>query len=138
MMAQGNGQGLENINRLTTLNRLYILTSGGTASASELIINGLRPYMSSVKLIGTTTYGKNVGSITLYDSPNNDYVNESKANSSHKFAMQPIVFQSFNKNGESDYIQGFNPDILVDESNYWNAILPLGDRNEALLRSCVR
>ena len=41
--------------------------------------------------------------------------------------MQPIVFQSFNKNGESDYLQGFDPDIEIDESKYWNNILPLGD-----------
>ncbi len=135
--AAGNSEGQETMNRLTSLSRLYILTSGGTASASELIINGLRPYMSSVKLIGTTTYGKNVGSITLYDSPNNDYASESRANPSHKFAMQPIVFQSFNKNGESDYTQGFSPDIVVDESNYWNAILPLGDPNEALLKQAL-
>jgi len=135
--ADGNYQGQEPINRLNTISRLYVLTSGGTASASELIINGLKPYMSSVKLIGATTYGKNVGSITLYDSPKNDYSSESKANPDHKFAMQPIVFQSYNKNGESDYSQGFIPDIAIDESKYWNHILPLGDRNEALLKAAL-
>lgn len=135
--ANGDAQGQESINRLNSLDRLYVITSKGTASASELVINGLRPYMSSVKLVGTTTYGKNVGSITLYDSPKSDYTSESRANSSHKFAMQPIVFKTFNKNGESDYLQGFNPDIQIDESNYWNAILPLGDPEEALLRAAL-
>ncbi len=133
----GKSQGQETINRLNTLSRLYILTSDGTASASELIINGLKPYMSSVKLIGATTYGKNVGSITLYDAPNDDYARESSANPAHKYAMQPIVFQSFNKNGESDYIQGFSPDIAIDESKYWNKLLPLGDRNESLLKAAL-
>lgn len=131
---EGNSQGQESINRLNTLSRLYILTSNGTASASELIINGLKPYMSAVVLIGAKTYGKNVGSITLYDSPKNDYTSESNANPEHKYAMQPIVFQSYNKNGESDYINGFNPDIAIDESKYWNTLLPLGDRNETLLK----
>lgn len=134
---EGNSQGQETINRLNTLSRLYILTSNGTASASELIINGLKPYISSVVLIGAKTYGKNVGSITLYDAPKNDYTSESKANPDHKYAMQPIVFQSYNKNGESDYINGFNPDIAIDESKYWNTILPLGNRNETLLKAAL-
>lgn len=135
--ANGDALGQESINRLNSLDRLYVITSKGTASASELVINGLRPFMSSVKLVGTTTYGKNVGSITLYDSPKSDYTSESRANSSHKFAMQPIVFRTFNKNGESDYTQGFSPDIQIDESNYWNVILPLGDPNEALLKAAL-
>ncbi len=42
------------------LNRVYILTTGGTASASELVINGLKPYIEVIQ-IGTTTIGKNVG-----------------------------------------------------------------------------
>ncbi len=134
---EGKSEGQETINRLNTLSRLYILTSNGTASASELIINGLKPYMSSVKLIGATTYGKNVGSITLYDAPKNDYTSESRANPDHKYAMQPIVFQSYNKNGESEYINGFSPDIAIDESKYWNNILPLGDRNETLLKAAL-
>ncbi len=129
--------GEEPINRLNTLDRIYILTSGGTASASELIINGLKPYMSSVILVGTTTYGKNVGSITLYDAPSSDYTNVDDANGNHKYAMQPICIQVFNKNGESDYTQGFEPDILVDEASYWNTVLPFGDRNEALLKAAL-
>jgi len=134
---EGKYQGDEPLNRLSTVNRLYVLTSGGTASASEMVINGLKPYMSSVKLIGSTTYGKNVGSITLYDSPKNDYASEARANPAHKYAMQPIVFQIYNKNGESDYIQGFTPDIEVNEYNYWNDLLPFGDRNEALLKAAL-
>ena len=134
---EGNSQGTEPLNRLNSVNRLYVLTSGGTASASEMVINGLKPYMSSVTLIGNTTYGKNVGSITLYDAPNSDYASESRANPAHKYAMQPIVFQIFNKDGDSDYLQGFSPDIEVNEYNYWNNLLPLGDRNEALLKTAL-
>lgn len=133
----GDFQGKEDLNRLNSVNRLYVITSGGTASASEMIINGLKPYMSSVKLIGSTTYGKNVGSITLYDAPANDYASKTRANPTHKYAMQPIVFQIFNKNGESDYIQGFAPDIEINEYNYWNNLLPFGDPNEALLKAAL-
>lgn len=124
------------INRLSTINRLYVLTSSSTASASEMIINGLKPYIT-VNVVGTTTYGKNVGSITLYDSPTTDYTDRTSANPSHLFAMQPIVFQIFNKNGESDYTQGFTPNISVKEYDYWNNILPFGDENEIVLKAAL-
>ncbi|WP_339917702.1 S41 family peptidase [Yeosuana marina] len=128
--------GEETINRLTTINRLFVLVSDNTASASEMVINGLKPYIP-VKLIGTTTYGKNVGSITLYDSPGSDYTDRASANPNHSNAMQPIVFQIFNKNGDSDYTQGFTPDIEVKEYEYWNNILPFGDENEAVLKAAL-
>ena len=128
--------GQEPINRLNSINRLYVLTSSSTASASEMIINGLKAYMP-VKVVGTTTYGKNVGSITLFDSPKTDYTDRTSANPSHLFAMQPIVFQIFNKNGESDYTQGFTPNILVKEYDYWNVILPFGDENEVVLKAAL-
>jgi len=129
----GAKTGEENINRLTGINQLYVLTSGSTASASEMIINGLKPFMS-VKVIGTTTYGKNVGSITLYDSPSSDYTSESSANSAHLYAMQPIVFQIYNKADQSDYTQGFVPNIEIKEFQFWNNILPFGDENEVVLK----
>lgn len=134
--ANGNKTGEENINRLTGINQLYVLASGSTASASEMIINGLKPFMP-VKVIGTTTYGKNVGSITLYDSPSSDYTSESSANSAHLYAMQPIVFQIYNKLDQSDYTLGFVPNIEVKEYQYWNAILPFGDENEVVLKAAL-
>lgn len=130
--------GEQPINRLSNLSRLFVLTSSSTASASEMVINGLKPYMNNnVIIVGTTTYGKNVGSITLYDSPKTEYTERASANPGHLNAMQPIVFQIFNKNGESDYTQGFAPDIEVIEYDYWNAILPFGDENEVVLKAAL-
>ncbi len=129
--------GEQTINRLNNINRLYVLTSNNTASASELIINGLRPYLNAVKVVGTTTFGKNVGSITLYDSPNTDYTERTSANKTHTKAMQPIVFKTFNKDGESDYTQGFTPDIEIEEHQFWNNILPFGDENEVVLKGAL-
>jgi carboxyl-terminal processing protease len=100
--------------------RLYVLTRNRTASASELIINGLKPYMD-VFIIGDTTLGKNVGSISIYEE--NDRRN--------KWGMQPIVVKSFNNDNESDYADGFLPNIPNDDNNL--VILPLGDENENLL-----
>ncbi|MDP2068181.1 MAG: S41 family peptidase [Lutibacter sp.] len=132
----GTKTGEENINRLTGINQLYVLTSSSTASASEMIINGLKPFMP-IKVVGTTTYGKNVGSITLYDSPSSDYTSESSANSAHLYAMQPIVFQIYNKLDQSDYTQGFVPDIEVKEYQFWYNILPFGDENEVVLKAAL-
>lgn len=88
------------------LPRLYVLTSGWTASASEFVINGLRPYMDVI-LIGETTYGKNVGSISIYEE--NDPRN--------KWGMQPIVVKYFNSEGKSDFTAGFTPNYEIDEFN---------------------
>ncbi len=104
------------------LSRVYVLTTDWTASASELIINGLRPYMT-VATIGTTTVGKNVGSITVTDD-------------SGEFAwgIQPIVFKSFNSLGQSDYSTGFVPSVEVEEPLVLEA---LGDTREALLNEAL-
>jgi carboxyl-terminal processing protease len=64
------------------LSRLYVITSRSTASASELVINGLEPYIDVIQ-VGTTTTGKNVGSTTLYDSPN---FSKQNLNPKHKYA----------------------------------------------------
>jgi len=133
----GVNTGDEPINRLNTLDKLYVLTSGSTASASEMIINGLKPFIT-VKVVGSTTYGKNVGSITLYDTASSDYTSKPpEGSTAHKNAMQPIVFQIYNKLGESDYIHGFGPDIDVVEGHFWNAILPFGDENEVVLKAAL-
>ena len=65
---------------LPTLPRIFVLTSSGTASASELVINGLKPF-ANVVLIGETTYGKPYGFSprdacgTTYNVVNFDSVN---------------------------------------------------------------
>ncbi len=107
------------------LPRLYVLTSGWTASASELVINGLRPYMDVI-LIGETTYGKNVGSISIYEE-NNPW---------NKWGMQPIVVKYFNSKGESDYTAGFSPNYEVNE--FADLFLyDFGDTNDPLLGNAI-
>jgi C-terminal processing protease CtpA/Prc len=119
------------INRLSNLSRLYVITSDDTASASELIINGLLPYMTVIK-VGTTTYGKNVGSYTVYDSP--DFTIEG-VNPSHTIALQPISSKAFNKLDQSDYTQGFTPDYEVID--YVSQMKNFGDREETLLKATL-
>ncbi|MEK8179645.1 S41 family peptidase [Flavobacterium buctense] len=94
------------------LSKVYILTSKSSASASELVINCLKPYIDVVQ-IGDITTGKNVGSITLYDSPT---FGNQDVNPSHKYAMQPIVLKIVDKNGFGDYTSGIAPTTLVPEN----------------------
>jgi carboxyl-terminal processing protease len=116
------------INRLN-LKDIYILTSRGTASASELVINSLKPYIN-VTLIGTNTYGKCYGSATLYD-----YIDENTINPNHTWAIQPIILKYSNKNDYSDFTNGFTPNYEVSE-DFVN-ILELGNPNELLFRKAL-
>lgn len=124
------------LNRLTGLSKIYVITSKNTASASEMIINGLRPYIEVIT-VGTKTSGKNVGSFTLYDSPTSNYRDKKTANKSHNFALQPITFQIFNKLDQSDYTQGFEPNIEVNEFQKWDDMLAFGDENEIMLKTVL-
>jgi C-terminal processing protease CtpA/Prc len=113
------------------LNKIYILTSKSTASASELIINCLKPYINVVQ-IGDITTGKNVGSITLYDSPT---FSKADASGSHYYAMQPIVLKIVNKNGFGDYTAGLAPNYpLVENLGNLNT---LGNTSEPLLSTAI-
>ncbi len=108
------------------LNRLYVLTGGYTASASEFVINGLKPYMDVV-LIGETTYGKNVGSISIYeeDDPKN------------KWGMQPIIVKYLNSLGQSDFTAGFKPNHEIDEFGDNLFLYQFGDTKDPLLNKAI-
>ena len=119
--------GLNSLN----LNKVYILTSNSSASASELVINCLKPYINVVQ-IGDTTTGKNVGSVTLYDSPT---FAKQDVNPRHKYAMQPIVLKIVDKNGSGDYTAGIIPTTLLPE-NLGNLGI-LGNVDEPLLNAAI-
>ncbi|QNJ98529.1 S41 family peptidase [Constantimarinum furrinae] len=122
----------EAINSLN-LTRVFILTTGRTASASELVINGLDPYIDVVQVGGTTT-GKFQASFLLYDAPAPGF-SRSQANPTHTYAMLPLVFKTANANGFTDYVDGLEPDVPLDE-DYSNLGI-LGDENEPLLAEAL-
>ena len=117
---------VSNANSLN-LNRVFIITSKSSASASELVINCLRPYIDVIQ-IGTSTYGKYQASVTLYDSPD---FSLNGVNSSHTYALQPLVLKTLNSQGVTDYYDGLSPDILANESS--SNLGVIGDVNEPLL-----
>ena len=119
----------EGINSLQ-LNRLYVLTSSESASASELLINGLSPLIEVIQ-IGERTLGKNVGSITVYDYIDNDKTK----NPDHRYAMQPIVLKIANSIGFSDYTDGLEPFIEVQED--LKNLGVLGEQEESFLATAL-
>lgn len=113
------------------LTRVYIITTRSSASASELVINGLDPYITVTK-VGSTTRGKFQASITLYDSDN---FGRQGADIGHTYAMQPLVLKSINSAGVTDYFNGFTPDIEIKED--YSNLGTLGDSNEPLLKAAL-
>jgi carboxyl-terminal processing protease len=111
--------------------KIYILTSDSTASASELVINGLKPYVDVVQ-IGDVTTGKNVGSVTLYDSPT---FGTSNRNPNHRYAMQPIVLKIVNSLGFGDYFNGLTPTYELKEN--LSNLGVLGNTTEPLLSTAI-
>lgn len=113
------------------LSKIHIITTGSTASASELVINGLEPYINVV-IVGDDTSGKFQASVTLYDSSN---FNRSGANPAHRYALQPLVLRSINSAGVTDYFDGLAPDLRLNED--FENLGTLGDPSEPLLRACL-
>jgi C-terminal processing protease CtpA/Prc len=91
------------------VNRIFILSTKATASASEVLINGLRPLMNIVQ-VGSVTYGKPYGMYVI-PYPQNNYTNPS-------YVFLPICFLTVNKNGVADYENGLTPDHLRPDDLY--------------------
>jgi len=95
------------------------------------LINGLKPHIQVIQ-IGNVTTGKNVGSITLYDSPS---FNASGRSARHRYAMQPICFKIVNSQGFGEYANGISPTYVHIED--LGNLGVLGDANEPLLSTAI-
>ena len=104
------------------LERIYILTSKNTASASEATIICLQPYMEVI-VIGENTRGKGVGSSTLRDSR-------------FKYALQPIVFQYYNADMQTVPNSGIETDYCI-ANGYQTQKKEIGDIDEPLLSAAL-
>lgn len=113
------------------LSKVYVITSSRSASASELLINSLRPYIEVVQ-VGDVTSGKTQASITIFDSPD---LTIDGVNPSHTYAMQPLVANSVNKDNLEVPSTGIVPNINLRESP--NNLGVLGDVNEPLLAAAL-
>jgi C-terminal processing protease CtpA/Prc len=107
------------------LNKIYFLTTNGTASACEFTMSGLEPYMDVV-LVGENTYGKYTGAWIIPD------LAEPRK---HNWALVPIVMKYANADGVTDFDTGLPVDIEI-EDDLINAV-PFGDLNDPVLYKAI-
>jgi C-terminal processing protease CtpA/Prc len=100
------------------LSRVFFIVSSSTASASELVINNLRPYMDVILLGPSKTYGKPVG---FFPIPVGDLY------------IFPVSFRTVNKNGEGNYYNGLplNNQVADGLDKDW------GDTGESVLKNTI-
>lgn len=101
---------------------LYIITSNNTASASEIVINCLRPYLKERLLqVGTATFGKNVAQSLFTDEQ------------SPQLELWLTTAYLSNAEGFQDYFDnGLQPDYELAE-NYAGELGELGTAEDMLL-----
>jgi C-terminal processing protease CtpA/Prc len=104
---------------LEGITNIVFIVSGGTASASELVINSLKPYMN-IKLVGTTTYGKPVGFFPI--------------RLENRYDVYYSMFQTKNSAGQGEYFSGFTPDAV---DTFDDATRDFGDRAENYLAKSI-
>lgn len=109
------------------IQRVYVLCGSHTASASEIIINNLKPFMNVIT-IGEKTVGKDVASFPIED--------DRIVGTSARWILYPAIYKLFNANGEGNYGAGIQPLVVLDELQNLE-IHPLGDVNEVLLKRAL-
>jgi C-terminal processing protease CtpA/Prc len=120
-----NGSAINSLN----LSKIYVLTTDRSASASEGLINGLKPYIEVVQ-IGINTTGKTQASRVFYDSA--DFGRQG-ANPAHTYAIQPLIANGINKNLEAVPGTGLPPSIGFEYEERPLNLGVLGDENEPML-----
>lgn len=113
-------------NKCLGTDRICVLTSKNSASASELIIHCLKPYYTGkLFVIGEKTYGKNLGGHEI-------------SSSKYLWKINPITLRVNDKNRVSGYEQGIPPDVACDEFLNGGHIGQYGDpANERLLATAL-
>lgn len=105
--------------------RIAFIGTGSTASASELVINSMLPYMgTNMTLVGSNTYGKPVGQIGLDRAACDD-------------RLRVVAFATANADGQADYYSGLAPRISNSCAAADDLSLPLGDAREPSVRAAI-
>lgn len=126
--------GTQTINSLN-LTKVYVLVNFQTASASELTVQCLKKYVNVVT-IGYDTVGKFVGSITLYDSPAQDYTSYTNRNTKHNWQLQPITFSYYNKDKDVNP-EFIAPNYEVNPYSIFNNLTAFGDVRDPFLKKAL-
>ncbi len=105
--------------------RIAFITTGASASASELVINAMLPYVgNNVALIGSNTFGKPVGQIALDQAACDDRI-------------RVVAFKTDNANNQGDYFTGLAANVPNTCEAEDDITRPLGDPQEASLRAAL-
>lgn len=107
------------------LDRAFFLTTSSSASASELLINGLEPYMDVIS-VGENTFGKFYGSYVLTGR---------NANPPNNYAIVPVTLKYSNSAGITDFRNGLSPDYQAVEDLL--APKPIGDTSDPLVAKAL-
>jgi C-terminal processing protease CtpA/Prc len=108
------------------LSKVYILTSKNTASASEIVINNLKPYLQVIQ-VGGTTLGKDMAGFAISDDHKPKKIS---------WQIHPVIYKVYNANGEGEYSGGISPQIPINEYTSL-PLAPLGDADEILLQAVL-
>ena len=108
------------------LNRVFILGTAATASAAEIMINNLYPFLKVI-FIGEKTRGKDEASFPITDMRNPKQVD---------WEIHPIIYKLFNTQGKGNYSSGLAPDITVHEFDLL-PLLPFGEEEDLLLKTAL-
>lgn len=106
------------------LDKVIFITGNGSASASELLINGLAPYFAGgdkdIAVVGSPSYGKPVGQYAF------DFC-------AGEYRLRAVSFKIANVLGEGDYFNGLPVDCPAADG----LLSPLGNQNEAALSAAL-
>ncbi len=101
------------------LSRIFFITTGSSASASELLINGLTPYYD-VNIVGSTTGGKPVGMYTI-------------SFTRYNYTLAPISFKYVNADDYGDFYDGLSVDYEAEDDK----TRLFGDQEESSLKTAL-
>ncbi|WP_010545415.1 S41 family peptidase [Sphingomonas elodea] len=108
-----------------TPTRIAFIGTRATASASELVINGMLPYFrNALGLIGTNTYGKPVGQVAIDNAACDD-------------RLRVIAFATQNANRQGAYFNGLASTVEASCAASDDLSQPLGDVREASVRAAL-
>ncbi len=110
------------------LDRVVFITTRSSASASEVVINSLKPYVD-VTLVGDTTHGKPAG-MNIWGFP---FPSTSIPEPDYQYVFAPITFEYLNAADQGRFYEGLVPDVrAADDITH-----DFGDPEEASLKAAI-
>jgi carboxyl-terminal processing protease len=121
----GNTYNFSKLGNLTGITNVVFIVSGSTASASELVINSLKPKMN-VKLVGDVTYGKPIGFFPI--------------RLQNRYDVYFSLFETKNSLDQGGYFTGMVPDFKENNNEpafFDDPRYEAGDKNEGYLAKAI-